>query len=536
MSKLLIIGSGASGVHFALSVLRKGYEVIMVDVGQPRPPAVNPEDTFNELKINLDDPVRYFLGPRYEAFVQPGTEGEYYGFPPNKGYVFSQPPLYQAQADGFAPLSSFAQGGLAEAWTGGVYPLNEEELKDFPFSYRDIEPFYSEVAARIGVTGVADDLARFYPLHKNLLAPLRLDQHSQRLLTAYEKQRGHLNDKLNCYLGRARVATLSADKGGRKACTYTGRCLWGCPTGAFYTPSLTLNECRAFPNFTYVPDVYVSHFKYDARNRLTSVVAESPAGGGVHEIAADVFVLAAGTLSSSRIFLDSVLEGSGERIALPGLMDNRQILVPFINLGMIGEAYSPDNYQYHQLALGIESGESGGYIHGLITTLKTALVHPIVQNVPLDLRTALTVFRNVRAGLGVVNVNLSDSRRANNFVTLRTNQDSARSSLFIKYAPPDGERAVIKQAIKTVKKILWRLGCVVPPGMTHVRPMGASVHYAGTIPMSAKQAPYTASAYCQSHDFDNLYFADGTTFPSLPAKNITFTLMANAVRVAEHAF
>jgi hypothetical protein len=29
---------------------------------------------------------------------------------------------------------------------------------------------------------------------------------------------------------------------------------------------------------------------------------------------------------------------------------------------------------------------------------------------------------------------------------------------------------------------------------------------------------------------------DGTTFPALPAKNLTFTLMANALRVAARSF
>jgi choline dehydrogenase-like flavoprotein len=37
---------------------------------------------------------------------------------------------------------------------------------------------------------------------------------------------------------------------------------------------------------------------------------------------------------------------------------------------------------------------------------------------------------------------------------------------------------------------------------------------------------------CRSHDFANLYIADGTSYPFLPAKNITFTLMANAARIA----
>jgi choline dehydrogenase-like flavoprotein len=66
--------------------------------------------------------------------------------------------------------------------------------------------------------------------------------------------------------------------------------------------------------------------------------------------------------------------------------------------------------------------------------------------------------------------------------------------------------------------------------------MGASVHYAGTIPMTRDAAPFTATEFGQSRDYENLFLVDGATFPFLPAKNITFTLMANAVRIAEAAF
>ena len=72
--------------------------------------------------------------------------------------------------------------------------------------------------------------------------------------------------------------------------------------------------------------------------------------------------------------------------------------------------------------------------------------------------------------------------------------------------------------------------------MTYVRPMGASVHYSGTIPMTHNRTQFTTSEYCQSHDFENLFIVDGTTFPFLPAKNLTFSLMANAIRVADNTF
>jgi choline dehydrogenase-like flavoprotein len=243
--------------------------------------------------------------------------------------------------------------------------------------------------------------------------------------------------------------------------------------------------------------------------------------------------LAAGALLSTRIFLATVLADRGDRVRLTGLMDNRQALMPFVNLGMIGHQFSDETYQYHQLGIGVTTDDPRDYVHGQITTLKTALVHPLIQRLPLDLATATYAFRAVHAALGLVNVNFRDTRREENFVELT---DGPVPGLRLHYQPDPGEAARIKEALGRVKRSLRSLGCVVPPGMVHIRPMGASVHYAGTIPMTRDAAPFTATEFGQSRDYENLFLVDGATFPFLPAKNITFTLMANAVRIAEAAF
>ena len=508
----------------------------MLDVGHQRPKPVHSEDSFIALKTNLSDPVEYFLGKDYGAVVYPDEASEYYGFPPSKEYVFSPSSQFAYQANGFEPLSSFARGGLAQAWTGGVYPFNDHDLLGFPFDYAGIGTYYDEVADRIGITGAQDDLARFFPMHEHLMEPLDLDEHSERLCAKYDQHRDYLNDKLKCYLGRSRVATLSQDKDNRRKCNQLGRCLWGCPSEALYTPSITLEQCQEYPNFQYVPNMYVSHFRLNVKNRVTHVVATSTGGAVSTEFDVDTLVLAAGTLSTSRIFMDSVFRHSGEIIQLHGLMDNRQMLMPFINLSMIAKPYNPRSYQYHQLAMGIEQEQPEQYIHTQITTLKTAAIHPIIQSIPLDLRTSIFMFRNMHAALGVANINLSDDRRHGNFLTLAPRSGETCSELVINYEPPADEGARLKKAIRKVKKALWRLGCIAPPGMLHIRPMGASVHYSGTIPMSRQKQEFTCSECCQSYDFENLYIVDGTTFPFLPAKNLTFTLMANAVRVAQWAF
>ena len=98
------------------------------------------------------------------------------------------------------------------------------------------------------------------------------------------------------------------------------------------------------------------------------------------------------------------------------------------------------------------------------------------------------------------------------------------------------EAAKIKEASRRVKRILRKLGCIVPPGMTRVRPMGASVHYAGTLPMTQNPSPFKVGRDCRSFDISNLYLADGSSFCDLPAKNLTFSLMANARRIVSESF
>lgn len=529
MSRVTVVGSGASALHFAQSALERGHEVTMLDVGRTKPEPVRPDDGFRELKRGLDDPAAYFLGDDFSGMLWPGAPGEYYGFPPHKRVLFRGHERFVVEARGFEPLSSFARGGLAEAWTGGAFPFNDQELADWPIGYRDLEPYYGRVAERIGIGGADDDLARFLPVHAHLGAPLDLDEHSRRLLEGYARKRAAING-LGVWLGRSRTATLAADTGDRRGCTYLGRCLWGCPRDALYTPVLTLHALLRHECFRYRSGVYVTHFEADDGGRVRKVHCATEAGGReAHDV--EWLALGAGTLSTARIFLESLARVAGEAPELGGLMDNRQILLPFVNLGMLARPYDPATYQYHNLALGLEAQPAKEYVHGLITTLKTALIHPIAQSVPFDLKSSIQVFRNVHAALGILNVNLHDDRRGANSVALERSGDAGR--LVVHYAPSADEPARVARALKTLKRALRKLGCIAPPGMQHTRPMGASVHYAGTLPMSTERRPLTASPDCVSHDFDNLLLVDGSTFPFLPAKNLTFTLMANAARVAD---
>jgi choline dehydrogenase-like flavoprotein len=535
---ILVVGSGPSGVHFALTALRKNHRVVMLDVGRRKPETAAPNEDFIGLKSHLKDPVKYFLGTDFECVSLPGRGDEYYGLPPSKNYVFDRPAEFSIVENGLTPLVSFATGGLAESWTGGSYPLNDDELREFPFDYRDIAPHYSEVAARIGVAGEEDDLSSYFPYHDHLSPMLDLDESGARLLAAYERRRDKLSTKYKAHLGRSRQAVLSHALGERHACTYCGRCLWGCPNGAFYTPSLTLRECLGYANFQYVPNTFGSHFELAPSGSIERLVSYDLDSGAQTQHAADAYVLACGTLSTSNLVLRTIYKSRKEIIRLTGLMDNRQLLAPFCNLSMLGRPHNANSYQYHQLAFGMETGAADRYVHGQITTLKAATTHPIFRSLPLDLRSAIGVFSQLRSSLAVLNLNFCDWRREGNYLTLSEQSKAAHGwpSMTINYRPPAEEAQTLRKAHAAARGFFRELGAPLIPGMTHVRPMGASVHYSGTLPMSAQKRPWAVSPECRSYDIDNLFVVDGSVMPFLPAKNLTFTLMANAVRVASTAF
>jgi hypothetical protein len=112
--------------------------------------------------------------------------------------------------------------------------------------------------------------------------------------------------------------------------------------------------------------------------------------------------------------MDSFFKNTGEIIKLHGLMDNRQILMPFVNLKMIGKQFNPQSYQYHQISMELDGESPKEYIDTQLTTLKTAMIHPVIQSMLFDLKTSLFIFKNIHAALGIASVSFNDFRRESN--------------------------------------------------------------------------------------------------------------------------
>ena len=64
---------------------------------------------------------------------------------------------------------------------------------------------------------------------------------------------------------------------------------------------------------------------------------------------------------------------------------------------------------------------------------------------------------------------------------------------------------------------------------------GSGIHYAGTLPFSDSNERFHLLRNGKLGNTQNIFVADGSGFNYLPAKGLTFSLMANAHRVALNA-
>ncbi len=86
---IIVVGSGPSGTNAALTLLKKGKDVAIWDVGLEEKAFPDKNMNFNQLKAGLEDPQTYFLGNNFDALMSP-ISSELMEYPPlTKLYNFS---------------------------------------------------------------------------------------------------------------------------------------------------------------------------------------------------------------------------------------------------------------------------------------------------------------------------------------------------------------------------------------------------------------------------------------------------------------
>lgn len=519
---VIIVGSGPAGVAAALGCFRQGIVPTVVDAG------ITPEKPPPEISENFYDFAE--KNPTFELVVGRDFSGLYNLNPlrPHVSFLLTVPKyaFVRTRADELLPVvqerisvvRSLAKGGLANAWGAAAYRYTDRDLDGYPIKAAELDPYYDELTAEIGINGEDDDLTPFYGSTQGLQPPVRLGENSRCILANYQRRKDQLNRR-GVYVGRMRSAVLTQPLDGRSPYPYTNVEAFGQVT-CFYNPVFTLEKLLSRGAAIYRPGNLVCRFR--PTENAVELLCRDLETGENRLFRARHVILAAGAVNSARIVLGSF---SDNQTVLP-LLDNPAVYMPSFLPGRIGKKLDVTGYGFATLAILYDWPEYRPYVQGLVFETMNVPRAEFYRHMPFAARTALTFVKYALPAMVVVILYFPSSALPAGSLRLR----------------PDGvlelrgpQEHVPTWTIRRALRINRKLGLFGFKMFAERSVYGGSIHYAGCLPMrESPQSRYECDRFGRLAGCPRVWIADGAALPAISAKNHTLTIMANAMRVATH--
>jgi choline dehydrogenase-like flavoprotein len=337
---VVIVGSGFAGALIAHELGKAKKEVLILEAGAPIPTNINdymtrfyaaaakvPESPYTpEIFDNngLVDPATVNAGR--PTVLTLGPKGAKFGDWTNAKQAY----LVQTGPTPFTSTYDRIAGGTGH-WLGTSlrFVPNDFKMKsaygqftDWPIGYDDLEHWYGEAEAELGVSADKADqeylgikISRNYPMQR--IPPSLVDQYVDRSLNAKpltEAETGFLGaGKLETIPVRSLPAARNSEPyRNRRACAGNTNCIPICPIQAKYDPTVSLNDAMAtgfvkMMHRTVASDIVVgengrvSQIKYIRYQHDRGPRSDAKPGA----VKAKVFVIAANAIETARLLLMS---------------------------------------------------------------------------------------------------------------------------------------------------------------------------------------------------------------------------------------
>jgi len=540
---ICIIGSGAGASPIAFELSNAGFDVIVLEKGE-----YLKEEDFSKDEIGVS---------RREMYTPPLSEQKHIINEYSASGEFTR---YDGEASGWNFWNGSMVGGSSNLMSGYFHRMKPNDFKlhsvygeieganivDWPISYEELEPYYEKVEQIIGVSGtvVLHDFLEPRSTADFPYAPLETNAISEWFDTACEK--------LQLTPIPTPRAILSRDAHGRSACYYSNFCgSYGCSSGAKGSArAALLQRCSA----KIITDAFVYRLK--EQNGKVTEAHYYTKYGIKHSVNAKIFVLAAQAIESSRLLLNSKSKnflnglannnnqvgknlifsaggaGSGrfvfdrltpqeqQELMKPGLFVNRSLqnsyefsdgdkkykggTIDFLfeHQNLIGRATKELYDENGKLLWGEKLAEK---IHSRLTTSRVLNFEIFNDWLPTD-NCNVSIDESVKdkygVSVGVINVNSHPHDLA---VAERLAQDGVRVL---------GQMGALE--------IEYSVSSSPPPNLV-----------AGGCRFGEDAKTSVLDANCKAHEVSNLYVTDGSFMPTGGSVPFTWTIYANAFRVAD---
>lgn len=513
----LVVGSGPAGVFTAYALKQRSVLLIDPGYGPGERPALR--ENFFALRRSQDlfDTV---IGRNFEGLNNLHRKAISMKLKaPHMTYVIRDwERLAPLVSSSFEAVISLARGGLANAWGAGAYRFSKNDIEGWPVDLAEFAPFYEELTAHIGIAGDNDDLAFYFGEEKGLLPPLQLSGLAARLLGRYEAKREFFQRR-GIRIGRPRLAVATVPHRGRPAYDYRNLEFYEPYNPAIYNPASTLEELIRAGQVTYRPGYLALSFREQGSH--VEVAATNLKTNETERFCARKVFLAAGALNTARIVLRS---SEDFQTRLP-ILDNPMSCILLFDLAGLGKAPDLGEGSLAQLNLIYDDPPTGRRFQGSLYGTNGPLRSDTLFQSPLAASSHLACARVLSQAMALLMLFYPDRPSESRRLSLQPS-----GALEVAYEPePRGEvEARLIAALRGARLFGSRGWCQYPPP-------GTSLHFAGSLPMKAKPGRYETDANGRLFGTNRVYISDAACFPTLPSKNHTLTIMANAMRIATRA-
>lgn len=515
----------------AQTLIEGGATVLMLDGGATDTKYAGkiPDADYLTIKRQETNQYEYFIGKDFEGIPFGHIKTGEHLTPPRKFMLQHVKEWMPLVSGNFFPLESLALGGLGNGWGVGCCIFSDAELRAAGLNPAEMRPAYEVVGKRIGISGTRDDAEKYTAASLPELMPsIKMDSTGKNLLENYERKKKHLNDK-GFYMGRPSLALLTENRDGRRAYQYKDLDFYCDQDKSAYRPSFTINELKNNSRFIYKGGVIVLSFQ-EKENSIT-VECRSLENNEPIAFQCRKLVLAASCLSTARIILRSK---QAFDIPLP-IISNPYTYLPTIQPYLLGKDIDDRKVGFAQLSLFYDpNGTNMDVVMGSLYSYRSLMAFHILKETPMGIKTGYRFLQYMMPAFAIMG--LFQPERGGEHKRLALRKDASRLTgdvLHVNYQLSDAEARQVCLNERKFASALRSLNCFV---IKEVNPgQGSGIHYAGTLPFSNKNEAFHLLQNGQLGETKNVFVADGSGFNYLPAKGLTFSIMANAHRVAKHA-
>ncbi|HET7301770.1 MAG TPA: hypothetical protein VFI74_00380 [Candidatus Saccharimonadales bacterium] len=527
----IVVGSGCSGAMAAQTLIEAGKQVTMLDVGVQNPDYDTAVPSQDYLTIRKTDPNQhhYLIGKKAEGLTW-GDIGKGAQVTPTRKHLSQLAEDYlPVESDTFSPIESLGYGGLGIGWGLQCWEYSRAEQRAAGLDSSAMPEAYEIVSKRIGVSATRDEASPYTMGDLQTFQPSpTMDRNHRRIYQNYQKKRRRFNAQ-GLHMGRTPLALLTQDLGQRKKYAYHDMDFYTDNGHSAWRPWMTVNELRKHKNFTYKDGLLVLSFKEEKGGVLVHALQISDHSEVTFK--AKKLILAANPLSSGRIVLRSL----GDFAQKLPLLCNPYTYIPCLQPGLVGKAAEAKKMGFAQLTLFLdEKNDHKDLSVASLYSYQSLMLFRIIRQLPLNFRDARIIMRYLMSGLEIMGVHHPDMHTKTNYMQrLERPGNPTGDALAVRYEVAPERLAELRRREKVCMAAMRSVGVFplkrVDPGY------GASVHYAGTLPYSQEPKPFHLRPDGKLHGTKHVYVADSAGFTYLPAKGLTFSLLANAHLTAERA-